>query len=63
MKLTTLVDAPTLFARLGDESLRIVDCQFRLNDPAWGENAHRASHIPGAVYAGLNRDLAGRPKP
>ena len=61
MKLTTLVDAPTLFARLADESLRIVDCRFLLNDPAWGENAYKTSHIPGAVYAGLNRDLAGRP--
>lgn len=36
----------------------IVDCRFDLNDPDAGEQAWRAGHIPGAVYAHLDRDLA-----
>lgn len=60
---TTLVDAPTLAASLGHPDLRIVDCRFTLavagvSDGA-GESAWRDSHIPGAVYAHLERDLSG----
>ena len=50
VKLTTLVDAPTLFARLADASLRIVDCRFMLDDPAWGEHAYEdLAHPRGGV--------------
>jgi thiosulfate/3-mercaptopyruvate sulfurtransferase len=58
---TTLIDTGTLAAHLADESFRIVDCRFALNDPAWGEQVYTASHIPGAVHADLKRHLAGRP--
>ena len=61
MTYTTLIDTETLAAHLSDESFRIVDCRFQLNDPAWGQQVYTASHIPGAVYADLNRHLAGRP--
>jgi thiosulfate/3-mercaptopyruvate sulfurtransferase len=37
----------------------IVDCRFDLKDDAWGREHYRASHIPGAVFADLNADLAG----
>ena len=57
---TTLIDIETLAAHLADESFRIIDCQFALNDPGWGQQVYTASHIPGAVYADLNRHLAGR---
>ena len=60
---TTLVDARTLAASLGGPDLRIVDCRFTLavagaSDGA-GESAWRDAHIPGAVYAHLERDLSG----
>jgi thiosulfate/3-mercaptopyruvate sulfurtransferase len=58
---TTLIDTESLAAHLIDESFRIVDCRFALNDPEWGQHVYAASHIPGAVYADLNRHLAGRP--
>lgn len=61
MTFTTLIDVATLAAHLTDEAFRVVDCQFALNEPAWGQNAYAAAHIPGAVYADLNRDLSGRP--
>ena len=39
----------------------IVDCRFKLADPAAGEIAYAAEHIPRAVYAHLDRDLSGAP--
>jgi len=37
----------------------IVDCRFKLDDVSWGEREYAAGHIPGAVYAHLDRDLSG----
>ncbi len=56
---TTLVDAGSLAARLGSDDLRIFDCRFALIDTAAGEAAWRESHLPGAHYAHLDRDLSG----
>lgn len=36
----------------------IVDCRFLLADTAWGRKHYLESHIPGAVYAHLDEDLA-----
>jgi thiosulfate/3-mercaptopyruvate sulfurtransferase len=54
---TTLIDAPAL-AALARESVLIVDCRFDLADPQAAEQAYRTGHIPGAVYANLDRDLS-----
>ena len=60
---TTLVDVPTLAEALGREDLRVVDCRLTLSvggaDAGAGERAWAAAHIPGAVYAHLERDLSG----
>jgi len=37
----------------------LLDCGFDLADPAAGERAWRAGHLPGAQYAHLDRDLSG----
>lgn len=37
----------------------IVDCRFVLDNPDAGYEAYLDSHIPGAVYAHLDNDLAG----
>ena len=60
---TTLVQAETLAIALERSDLAIVDCRFSLVDPAAGESAYRESHIPGAVYAHLDRDLSGPARP
>ena len=54
---TTLIDVAALAALEAGDTL-IVDCRFELSDPAGGERAYRAGHIPGAVYASLDRDLS-----
>lgn len=56
--LTTLVTVETLATHLSDAQWLIVDCRFDLTQPASGEAAYRAGHIPGAVYAHLDRDLS-----
>lgn len=56
---TTTVDTSTLALHLEDPGWIVVDCRFRLNDPAAGENLYNQSCIPGARYAHLDRDLAG----
>ncbi len=59
---TTLVQAEELATRLGDEDLVILDCRFALGDSTAGEQAYRQTHIPGALYAHLDRDLSDHRK-
>ena len=59
---TTLVQAETLSDALGRDGLAIVDCRFSLADTGAGERAYREAHIPGAVYAHLDRDLSDHRK-
>jgi len=56
---TTLIAPAALAARLDDPNWAIVDCRFDLGNTDWGEEQYRAGHIPGAVYAHLDRDLSG----
>ncbi|BCT93295.1 thiosulfate sulfurtransferase [Lysobacter helvus] len=55
---TTLVQAETLAVALNRPDLAIVDCRFSLMNPLAGESAYLDGHIPGAVYAHLERDLS-----
>jgi thiosulfate/3-mercaptopyruvate sulfurtransferase len=57
---TTLIDTVALAAHLHDPDWVIVDCRSALDDASWGGRAYEAGHLPGAVYARLDRDLAGR---
>ena len=60
MTFTTLVSAAQLHqAQSRDLPLVLLDTRFDLNDPAAGEQAYLAGHLPGAHYAHLDRDLAG----
>ena len=53
-----LISPESLAQRIGDTNLLIVDCRFDIADPAKGERDYTAAHIPGAVYANLDRDLS-----
>ena len=55
----TLVTPATLAQHVNDPSWIVIDCRFDLADPAKGEAAYRAGHIPGARYAHLDRHLSG----
>jgi len=55
---TTLISASTLSDCYTDPHCVIVDCRFDLVKPEAGHDAYVASHIPGACYAHLERDLS-----
>ncbi|MGO4550176.1 sulfurtransferase [Lysobacter sp. 2RAF19] len=54
----TLVQAETLAIAIGRPDVKIVDCRFSLTNPTAGESAYLVGHVPGAVYAHLDRDLS-----
>ncbi|MBM4363799.1 MAG: sulfurtransferase, partial [Deltaproteobacteria bacterium] len=54
-----LLSAARLHDLLGDPSLVVVDCRFSLADASAGLRAYEHGHLPGAVYAHLERDLSG----
>ena len=58
MNLRTLIDARQLNALAAAGGVLIVDCRFDLSEPSRGQRAYIAGHIPGAVFADLNRDLS-----
>ena len=53
------VDRDWLKLQLDNSQVVIVDCRFQLADPNWGEEAYKQSHIQGAYYLNLDRDLSG----
>lgn len=56
---TTLIQPSELMSlQRGNARLMVFDCSFDLTDPAAGEKQYRQAHIPGAVYAHLDRDLS-----
>jgi thiosulfate/3-mercaptopyruvate sulfurtransferase len=56
---STLITTAELAARLGTPGVVVVDVRHDLGHPdTWGEAQYRAAHVPGAVFAHLDRDLA-----
>jgi thiosulfate/3-mercaptopyruvate sulfurtransferase len=59
--LKTLIPTADLAARLGDPALVVVDVRHDLAQPEhWGEDRYRESHVPGARFAHVDRDLSAR---
>lgn len=57
--ISTIISTADLEKRLAGPDWVIVDCRFDLANPDRGFAEYQKSHIPGAVYAHLDRDLAG----
>ena len=60
---TTLIEPAELHVHAADADWAVIDCRFDLARPAWGEESWAAGHIPGALYAHLDRDLSGAHTP
>lgn len=56
---TTLIEPADLARHLADADWVVIDCRFELTQPEWGKSAYAQGHIPGALYAHLDRDLSG----
>lgn len=59
MSFTTLISTEELAHHLGNPNWAVIDCRFALTDPAQGRFKYLQSHIAGALYADLERDLSG----
>lgn len=53
-----LINVQDLQSRIDEPNLRIVDCRFDLADASAGRRGYRDGHVPGAVFADLDEDLA-----
>lgn len=58
MSFTTLISVSDLAPHTSDPNWLVVDCRFDLAKPDSGEQAYREGHVPGALYAHLDRDLS-----
>jgi thiosulfate/3-mercaptopyruvate sulfurtransferase len=61
---TTLIEPEELAAPLARDASAasdwaVLDCRFDLSHPEWGVAAYAGGHIPGSLYAHLDRDLSG----
>jgi thiosulfate/3-mercaptopyruvate sulfurtransferase len=56
-----LVQASDLAALLREPNVRVVDVRWRLGNPAAGPAAYAEGHVPGAVFADIDKDLAAPP--
>jgi thiosulfate/3-mercaptopyruvate sulfurtransferase len=63
MAWNTLVSAEHAATRLIDPRLRVFDCRHELGRPEAGREAYRRGHLPGAIHADLDHDLAAPETP
>jgi thiosulfate/3-mercaptopyruvate sulfurtransferase len=59
MPYTTLIDTETLARHLEDPGWVVFDCRHDLANPDWGAAEYAVSHVPGARFLHLDRDLSG----
>lgn len=55
---SNLISAQALQSCIEHPGVSIIDCRFELSDPLAGRRAYLYEHIPGAVFADLDVDLA-----
>jgi thiosulfate/3-mercaptopyruvate sulfurtransferase len=58
MAYTTVISSDTVYKHLNDSQWRIIDCRYYLEKPQQGEEEYSQSHVPGALYAHLDKDLS-----
>lgn len=59
MKFDTILSVKESSKYLNDPDWGFIDCRFYLQEPDQGYQDYLEGHIPGAVYAHLDRDLSG----
>ena len=61
MTFDLLISAGQLQALMqGKTPVRLFDCSFDLSNPTWGHEQFAQAHIPGAVYADLDKSLSDK---
>ena len=59
MSFSTIISCAELSGHLNNTDWRIFDCRHQLSDTGYGERAYAESHLPGAFFMHLDRDLSG----
>ncbi len=59
MDFTTIISVNDLFNKLDNPNWAIVDCRSYPSEPEQGYQEYLEGHIPGAIYAHLDRNLSG----
>lgn len=59
MAYKTIISAETVQENLNRPDWAILDCRFYLQEPGLGYQEYLESHLPGAIYIDLDRDLSG----
>jgi thiosulfate/3-mercaptopyruvate sulfurtransferase len=60
MLYSTLITIKDISANLGNPDWAIFDCHFLLDDADAGRRTYLETHIPGAIYVHLDKDLSGK---
>ncbi len=60
MSFNTIISAQELRERLDDAAVVIIDCRHSLSDFALGRQLYDEAHVPGAFFADVEEDLAGK---
>lgn len=60
---STLIEVDQLYENYLNPNWIVIDCRFDLTNPEWGFSDYQQVHIPGSVYAHLNRDLSADQNP
>lgn len=55
---STLISVTDVLPHLSDPDWAIIDCRFSLENPGRGRQDYLSAHIPGAIYANLDKDLS-----
>lgn len=63
MTYSTIISCEELSANISRKDWVIVDCRFDLTAPEWGHEEYEQLHIPGAVFADVDKDLSGKKTP
>jgi thiosulfate/3-mercaptopyruvate sulfurtransferase len=58
-----LVSASALHEALAATDLLLIDCRYQLGQSSWGRVQYGQAHLPGAVFACMDTELAGPRQP
>ena len=58
MRLQLVREPEWVYQSLNEKNLRMIDCQFSLSDKSLGKDKYLESHIPGAVFMDVSKDLS-----
>lgn len=53
-----LISVAELRTKLSTPDVKVFDCRYALMDPAHGRVQYEKSHLPGAIFVDMNKDLA-----